>query len=92
MYEYFDEIVCASMVKRGKPQPDIYLCAADRLGLKPQECIALEDSPNGIKSASAAGCKTIMVPDLDMPSDEIKPLLYDVAKDLMQVKKIIIQK
>lgn len=92
LYEYFDEIVCASMVKRGKPQPDIYLCAAERLGLKPQECIALEDSPNGIKAASAAGCKTVMVPDLDLPTDEVKPLLYDVAKDLIEVKRIITQK
>lgn len=91
LYKYFDEIVCASMVKRGKPQPDIYLCAAERLGLKPQECIALEDSPNGIKAASAAGCKTVMVPDLDLPSDEIKPLLYDAAKNLIEVKSIVCQ-
>ncbi len=89
LYGYFDEIVCASMVKCGKPKPDIYLFAAKRLGLEPQECLALEDSPNGIISASSAGCKTVMVPDLDKPSDEIKPLLYAVADDLGKVINIL---
>lgn len=89
LYEYFDEIVCASMVKKGKPEPDIYLYAAEKLGLKPSECIALEDSQNGIKSASSAGCITVMVPDLDGPSEEIMPLLYDVADGLRDVIRII---
>lgn len=89
LYSYFDEIVCASMVKRGKPEPDIYLFAAEKLGLAPQECIALEDSQNGIKSASTAGCKTVMVPDLDGPNDEIRPLIIDVADSLADVIRII---
>ena len=89
LFKYFDEIVCSSMVKNGKPEPDIYLLAAEKLGLKPQECIALEDSQNGIRSAGSAGCKTVMVPDLDGPSEEIKPLLYDVADGLKDVVRII---
>lgn len=89
LYKYFDEIVCAAMVEHGKPEPDIYLYAAEKLGLKPQECLALEDSQNGIKSASSAGCKTVMVPDLDEPADEIKPLLYDVADGLVDVIRIL---
>lgn len=89
LYEFFDEIVCASMVEHGKPEPDIYIYAAEKIGLKPQECIALEDSQNGIKSASSAGCKTVMVPDLDEATDEIKPLLYDVADGLEDVIRII---
>ena len=89
LYEYFDEIVCASMVEHGKPAPDIYLYAAQRLGLAPQECIALEDSQNGIRSAVSAGCKTVMVPDLDGPSEEILPQLYAVADGLEDVIKII---
>ena len=89
LYKYFDEIVCASMVERGKPEPDIYLYAAKKLELAPCECLALEDSQNGIKSASAAGCKTVMVPDLDEPSEEIKPLLYDTAYNLADVKRIL---
>lgn len=89
LYGYFDEIVCSSMVKNGKPKPDIYLLAAEKLGLSPQECLALEDSQNGIKSASSAGCKTVMVPDLDGPADEIKALLYDVADGLRGVVRIL---
>lgn len=89
LFKYFDEIVCAAMVECGKPAPDIYLYAAEKLGLRPQECIALEDSQNGIKSASSAGCKTVMVPDLDEPADEIKPLLYDVADGLVDVIRIL---
>ena len=89
LLKYFDEIVCASMVEKGKPEPDIYLYAAEKLGLEPHECIALEDSQNGIKSASSAGCKTVMVPDLDGPTDEIKPLLYAVADNLTDVIKLL---
>lgn len=86
---YFDVVCSARMVKIGKPAPDIYLYAAERLNLKPSECLALEDSPNGIRSAHAAGCKTVMVPDLDLPSKEIKPLLYDVADGLEDVIRIV---
>ncbi len=77
------------MVKNGKPAPDIYLFAAEKLGLKPEECMALEDSQNGIRSANAAGCKTVMVPDLDGPTEEIMPLLYDVADGLWDVVRIL---
>ena len=73
------------MVKRGKPAPDIYIFAAEQLGLKPEECIALEDSPNGVKSAAGAGCKTIMVPDLTEPDEELQPLLHAKANSLSDV-------
>ena len=89
LLRFFDEVVSARMVKNGKPAPDIYLYAAERLGLKPEECIALEDSPNGVRSANAAGCRTVMVPDLDAPSEEIKPLLYDVADGLWDVVRVL---
>ena len=71
IFHYFDKIVCASMVKSGKPEPDIYLKASEELGFLPSECIALEDSPNGIISAHRAGCKPIMIPDLSEPDEEL---------------------
>lgn len=89
LYKYFDVTVSASMVSVGKPAPDIYLKAAEMLGLSVQSCMALEDSPNGIKSASSAGCVTVMVPDLDKPSDDIIPCLYGVANGLNDVKRIL---
>lgn len=89
LYKYFDEIVCSSMVSNGKPEPDIYLLASEKLGLKPCECLALEDSHNGIESAGRAGCKTVMVKDLDGPDEEDKPYLYAVADSLAEVEKLI---
>lgn len=71
IFDYFDKIVCASMVKSGKPEPDIYLKTSEELGFSPSECIALEDSPNGIISAHRAGCKPIMIPDLSEPDEEL---------------------
>jgi len=81
-FDYFDEIICGNMVKNGKPEPDIYLAAAEKLGLPPQECAALEDSPNGIKSAYSAGCRVIMIPDLSQPDEELKPMLSAVYDSL----------
>lgn len=91
IFDRFSKIVCATMVERGKPEPDIYIYAANQLGLKPEECIALEDSPNGVKSAAAAGCKTIMIPDLSEPDEELKSLAFAVAGSLEGVSDIIKQ-
>ena len=89
LLEYFDVIASARMVKRGKPEPDIYLYAAGQLGLDPKDCLALEDSQNGVRSAAAAGCKTVLVPDLDNPENELKDLLFATAKNLENVIDII---
>ena len=72
----------AKQVAHGKPAPDVYLYACEQIGEKPQDCIAVEDSPNGIKSAYAAGCKPVMVPDLTPPDQELQPLLYAVVDTL----------
>lgn len=80
--QYFDRFVCGNMVKNGKPHPEVFLTAAKELCLKPESCIALEDSINGIKSAYNAGMKPLMVPDLLEPNEEIKPMLFALCKDL----------
>ena len=80
--DQFDKIVSAKQVAHGKPAPDVYLYACEQIGEKPQDCIAVEDSPNGIKSAYAAGCKPVMVPDLTPPDEELQPLLYAVVDTL----------
>ena len=85
----FDEIVCATMVPHGKPAPDIYLHACAQLGEHPADCLALEDSPNGIKSAAAAGCRVVMVPDQTPPDGEVLPLLDGVARTLSDVIAIV---
>lgn len=68
---FFDHVISASMVKRGKPAPDVYLHACEVLGVQPENCYAVEDSPNGVMSAHAAGCRTIMIPDLSQPDAEL---------------------
>ena len=73
--EYFDTLVCGEDVVNGKPHPEVFLDAAARLGVKPSECVALEDSVNGIKSAYAAGMTTVMVPDMIRPSDQLLPMI-----------------
>lgn len=85
IWDYFDKIVCGSMVENGKPEPDIYLLAARELGLPPCECIALEDSPNGILSASRAGCHPIMIPDLSQPDEELLKICDGVFISLDKV-------
>lgn len=85
----FDKIICATMVEYGKPRPDIYLYAAEKLGLPPEECMALEDSPNGVKSAAGAGCVTVMVPDLTEPDAELEKLIFARAESLFGVMGII---
>lgn len=85
----FDRIICASMVEWGKPRPDIYIFAAGQLGLMPGECIAVEDSPNGVISASSAGCYTVMVPDQTQPGEQLKEYISAVCADLTEIKGLL---
>lgn len=89
--EFFDTIVCGSMVENGKPEPDIYLMAAEQLNLSADACVALEDSPNGILSAFRAGCIPIMVPDLNQPDEETRKRIYGLAEDLTEVISMLEQ-
>lgn len=86
VFDYFSAIVCGDMVSKSKPEPEIYQKACELLGEKPQDCFALEDSRNGILSAYRAGCRTIMVPDLWQPDEEILSLIAGKYDDLEQVK------
>ena len=85
----FDAIVGHGDYANGKPAPDPFLKAAERLGTDPAHCLALEDSHNGIRSAAAAGMMTIMVPDLLEPTDEMRALCLLVARDLHEVAALI---
>lgn len=83
----FDAIVSGYMVEHGKPEPDIYVYAAGQLGLEPENCIVLEDSPAGILAAYRAGCMPVMIPDLDEPDEETRKLLFAQAESLVQFRK-----
>lgn len=85
----FDKILSGHDVPRGKPEPDIYLHGAAALGLQPENCLALEDSPAGLLSAYRAGCLPVMIPDQDLPGKETLPLLYAKADTLADIISII---
>lgn len=76
MMQYFDAIVTGDMVQRGKPDPEIYLLAAERLGVDPVACVGVEDSPNGVRSIHSAGMRAVMIPDMVQPSPEVEALLW----------------
>ena len=87
--EEFDEVISAHEVAHGKPYPDPYLYACEKLGLAPSDCMAVEDSPNGILSAIRAGCPTVMIPDLTEPDDEMRAQLYAVCTSLDELVKLL---
>ena len=89
LMERFDQIVCRGDYENGKPAPDPFLKAAERLGVEPRFCLALEDSHIGVRSASAAGMMTVMVPDLLEPTGELRALCVLVARDLHQVRDLV---
>ena len=60
--ELFDDVVTADDVKRGKPDPEVFLQAAERIGVAPEKCVAFEDAPAGIMAAQAAGMEVVAVP------------------------------
>jgi len=86
----FHRVVAHGDYAAAKPAPDPYLKAAELLAVEPRLCLALEDSHNGVRSASAAGMMTIMVPDLLEATDEIKALCTFVVPDLQVVRGLIL--
>ena len=86
MAKYFDTIVTGDMIEHGKPAPDIYLLAAQRLGVDPAECIGVEDSMSGVRSIHAAGMRPVMIPDMIQPTPEVEALVW---KKLGEIRELI---
>lgn len=87
--DYFDGYVCGNMIKKSKPDPEIYLKACAAIGVEPSEAAALEDAPSGIASAYAAGLKTIMIPDLVRPDGKTLESVWKTADSLTEVIPIL---
>jgi mannitol-1-/sugar-/sorbitol-6-phosphatase len=75
-------VVTASDVQRGKPHPDPYLLAAQRLNVDPRECLVVEDAPGGLESARAAGCATLALTTTTAPADLIADAVVDTLADV----------
>jgi len=84
---YFDALACGDMVARSKPDPDVFLLAAELLGAESADCIIIEDSFNGVKAARRAGATVFMVPDLLEPTKEIRAMADKVFGSLWDVKE-----
>lgn len=86
---YFQAVATSTEVAHSKPAPDIYLLAAARLGVAPQHCLALEDSPTGVRAALAAGMTTIQIPDLLEPDDDVRALGHRITGSLHDVHQML---
>ena len=87
--DLFDSIVSAKNVAHGKPEPDVYLYACEQIGERPQDCMAVEDSPNGIMAAYRAGLRTVMVPDRTQPDEELTKYLYACVNSLSDLCELV---
>lgn len=81
--EYFTHFTSGQEVERGKPAPDIYLLALEKLAFRADQCIAFEDSEQGARAAIAAGLKVVVVPDLIQPSDYVREHSYQIVESLV---------
>ena len=89
---YFDAVIGGDRVRRSKPDPEIFLRAAEALGAAPGDCFVVEDSFNGIRAAAAAGMRPLMVPDLLPPDEEMEALAEAILPDLQVAEEYIIEK
>lgn len=84
---FFDAVVSGQQVERGKPKPDVFLLAAKEIGCTPEDCYVFEDSINGVRAGMAAGCTTVMVPDLVPPPEGLP--VSKVCSSLLEAKEQI---
>ena len=89
LVDRFDAIISRELQDHHKPHPDPFLKAAAAIGVDPADCLALEDSHNGVRAAAAAGMMTIMVPDLLDPTEEMHELAVHIAEDLHEVRALL---
>ncbi|WP_447591711.1 HAD family hydrolase [Stenotrophomonas rhizophila] len=87
---FFEVVVTSSDVAHPKPAPDIYLLAAQKLGKDPARCLALEDSPAGIRAAVGAGMTAIQVPDLVHPDDDLRALGHRIVDSLADAHTLLL--
>ena len=85
----FDGFMAGDRVVNGKPHPEIFLRAAELVGVKPSECVVAEDSRNGVLAGHAAGMRTVMIPDLLPCTEDLMPLLWHCVDRLWELPDLI---
>jgi HAD superfamily hydrolase (TIGR01509 family) len=89
LVDRFAALITKEVQTQGKPHPEPFLKAAAALGVAPEDCLALEDSHNGVRSAASAGMMTVMVPDMLDPTEEMRTLTVRIARDLHEVRDLL---
>ena len=89
LLDYFTALCSGKDVPKGKPAPDIYLHGAATIGVAPEHCLAIEDSPAGIEAAWRAGCMAVIVPDQDQPGEEVLSRSFAKADSLFDVMELL---
>ena len=85
----FTALCSGKDVPNGKPFPDIYLAGAAAIGVAPERCLAIEDSPTGLEAAWRAGCMGVFVPDQDQPDDVTLSRCFARADSLLDVMELL---
>lgn len=89
--QYFAYIISGDMVEHAKPSPDIFLKSAEVLGEKPENCLVLEDSLNGVEAGIRGGFVTVMVPDMTQPDETLRGRVDAVCESLLDVREWLAQ-
>jgi HAD superfamily hydrolase (TIGR01509 family) len=89
IFEKFAATVCGDEIKNGKPAPDIFLLAAEKMGCQPSACAGFEDSTAGLKSLYAAGIRSIFIKDVVQPPEEVLATVWKRCGDLTEAAGVL---
>ena len=89
LIDFFDSVIYGNEVVKAKPDPEIYVSSCRKMSIAPEKCVALEDSPNGVRSAVAGGLKCVMIPDRIGADEEMKRIAWKICGSLKSLKEIM---
>lgn len=91
LWELFDAVVCGDMIPqgRGKPNPDIFLKAAELLGAEPQDCLVVGDTPADVLAGYAAGMRVVLIPDQVPANEETTAKSWKILKKLTELRAVM---
>ncbi|MCD7892652.1 MAG: HAD family phosphatase [Erysipelotrichaceae bacterium] len=89
VYQYLDDCICGNEVSQGKPNPEIFLKACEKLNVLPSEAMVIEDSEAGIEAANAASIPVICIPDMKYPDIEYANMTYKILNSLDEVIDVL---
>lgn len=85
LLDFFKDLSTGDQVQYSKPHPEIYLKAARKIGFMPTECLAIEDSDNGVRAAHGAEMLVFQIPDLITPSEDVRKLGHSIVDSMKDV-------